>query len=166
MEEDAEWQLDSETQFHMDKHINYMIAEAKKLASWLNEQPGFQPGHPLFVWWKINNWYLHKLCVQIYDERNSAWRLLVEKIKIWCLTVDGFLQIISGKSYLSRHFECVKVQLVIGDEFHQLSIEKLYTISHFVCTFICYYHDAQRIVFLKYRDQLAGKPRMMIIQKR
>ena len=45
--------------------------------------------------------------------------------------------------------------MAIGDEFHQLSIEKVYTISHFVCTFICYYDDAQRIVFFKYGDQLA-----------
>ena len=49
MAEDAEWQLDSETQHFMDRHINHLIAEAKRLASWLNEQPGFQPGDPDFA---------------------------------------------------------------------------------------------------------------------
>ena len=51
MDEVAEWQLDSETQLHMDQHMNYMSAEAKNLDTWLNEEPDYQPGHPLFVWW-------------------------------------------------------------------------------------------------------------------
>ena len=157
MEEDGEWQLDSETQAFMDDRIRHLIGPAEKTAAWLSKNTGVQPGDRDFAFWKMNNVHLHTLSVQIYDERNAAWRALFEKIKIWCLTVDGFLQILSGKSYLSRHFECVKVQLAIGDEFHQMEIEKMYTISHFVGSCICLYDDAQRIVFFKYGDRLADE---------
>ena len=156
-EEDGEWQLDSDTQAIIDHDLKRLIVAAEQTAEWLRTHSGVQPGDPDFVHWKMQNVLLHTLCVQIYHERNVAWRALFQKIKVWCLTVDGFLQILSGKSYLSRHFECVKVQLAIGDEFHQMGIEKMYTITQFVRSCICLYDDAQRIVFYKYGDRLAGE---------
>ena len=57
--------------------------------------------------------------------------------------------------YLSRHFESVKLRLAIGDEFHQIDFRKMYTISWFVSTCICFYDEAQHIAYFRYGDQLA-----------
>ena len=48
-------------------------------------------------------------------------------------------------------------KLAIGDEFHQMEIEKMYTINHFVDSCICLYDGAQRIVFFNYGDRLADE---------
>ena len=152
MQEDTEWQLDAESINLVSGYTKDLIAEAKVVEQWLKDNKDKQPGDVEFEDWKRHCEDLHCLSIQIYDAKNLAWKKICEDIRIWCLTVDGFLQIISGKSYLSRHFESVKLRLAIGDEFHQLDLQKMYTISWFVSTCICFYDEAQHIAFFRYGD--------------
>ena len=76
-------------------------------------------------------------------------------MKIWCLTVDCLLQILSGKSYLSQIFRGYHIRTCLGDEFHQVDLAKLYALSLFCNHIICFYDPAQKIDFYKYEDQLA-----------
>ena len=68
-----------------------------------------------------------------------------EKVDIVCMTIDGFNQVQSGMSTLSKIFENTEISLGIVDEAHQVEVHILLAALSSIEEAVCFYDRAQKI---------------------
>ena len=95
--------------------------------------------------WLADTAEVQRLAFTHFRLREQYIRQLHGHVKIWCFTVDCFLQTQSKGSVYSMFFETTRIRAAFTEECHQLSILQIAAVSAIVPQHVFVYDTAQTI---------------------
>ena len=137
--------LDAQTEAHFKGELSkyYDTLENIKLQQNNNDSEGVNN----FEWDLRKNLANEHAQNQFQLEKAQAAMLMeiFENVDIVFMTVDGFNQLMSGMSSLSRIFDDTEVVLGVLDEVHQVEVHILLSALSSIEEAVCFYDQAQKI---------------------
>ena len=85
----------------------------------------------------------YRTSCELRKEKEAVLEESFKNVDVLCLTIDGFLQLVSGKSALSYLINNVIIQLAIVDEAHQLEATKVAAVACCVQEMLTFFDQAQ-----------------------
>ena len=89
------------------------------------------------------------LSVQLWSEKLEVYDELFHKAKVIVLTMDDFMEMISGASTFTKYFQGFVWKLAVIDEVHQLDFHEVCTVASVAEFLVLLYDRAQRIRSIK-----------------
>jgi hypothetical protein len=95
--------------------------------------------------WMSKTTEMAKKAFEYWRKKEGFVSSLYRHVKIWCFTVDCFLQTQSQRSMYSRQFEAIQIRIAFTEECHQLSLLQVAAVSAIVPQHVFVYDTAQTI---------------------